>query len=191
MDVFWVVSPCSLVVYQRFRGTCCLALLMETASTSDTVVNFYQTTRRYNPEDSHLRNFINWSSCLKYIYLGGDSHLFHDVLVCGLIQLGTSGNRACKPIWNETSCRKQKVIQGPNFSIQFHLFVTLTESQVLYQLLVCANYMSARTKYVCIFAVKHVSICWRYLCTDRKKIISSVSKCKTFKWHQLSVVNCI
>jgi hypothetical protein len=26
----------------------------EAASTSETLVNFYQTTRRYNPEDSHL-----------------------------------------------------------------------------------------------------------------------------------------
>jgi hypothetical protein len=34
MAVFWIVAPCSLVeVYQRFRGS----------------------TRRYNPEDSHLR----------------------------------------------------------------------------------------------------------------------------------------
>jgi hypothetical protein len=34
MAVFWVVAPCSLIeVYQRFRGP----------------------TRRYNPEDSHLR----------------------------------------------------------------------------------------------------------------------------------------
>jgi hypothetical protein len=29
--------------------------MMETARTSETLVNFYQTTRRYNPEDSHLR----------------------------------------------------------------------------------------------------------------------------------------
>jgi hypothetical protein len=29
-------------------------LLMEAASTSETWVNFYQTTRRYNPDDSHL-----------------------------------------------------------------------------------------------------------------------------------------
>jgi hypothetical protein len=27
---------------------------MEAASTSETSKNFYQTTRRYNPEDSHL-----------------------------------------------------------------------------------------------------------------------------------------
>jgi hypothetical protein len=29
---------------------------MEASRTSETLVNFYQTTRRYNPEDSHLRN---------------------------------------------------------------------------------------------------------------------------------------
>jgi hypothetical protein len=28
--------------------------MMEAAGTSETSVNFYQTTRRYNPEDSHL-----------------------------------------------------------------------------------------------------------------------------------------
>jgi hypothetical protein len=31
-----------------------VALMMEAARTSETLVNFYQTTRRYNPEDSHL-----------------------------------------------------------------------------------------------------------------------------------------
>jgi hypothetical protein len=60
MAVFWIVAPCSPVeVYQRFRGPCCIqgvALMMETASTSETLVIFYQTTRRYNPEDGHLHN---------------------------------------------------------------------------------------------------------------------------------------
>jgi hypothetical protein len=32
-----------------------IALMMEAARTSETLVNFYQTTRRYNPEDRHLR----------------------------------------------------------------------------------------------------------------------------------------
>jgi hypothetical protein len=31
-----------------------IALMMEAARTSETLVNFYQTTRRYNPGDSHL-----------------------------------------------------------------------------------------------------------------------------------------
>jgi hypothetical protein len=29
--------------------------MMEAAMTSETMVNFYQTTQCYNPEDSHLR----------------------------------------------------------------------------------------------------------------------------------------
>jgi hypothetical protein len=54
MAVFWVVAPCNLVeVYQRFGGTCCLH--HQSAMTSETLANFYQTRRRYNPEDSHLR----------------------------------------------------------------------------------------------------------------------------------------
>jgi hypothetical protein len=31
-----------------------IALMMEAVSISETSANFYQTTRRYNPEDSHL-----------------------------------------------------------------------------------------------------------------------------------------
>jgi hypothetical protein len=46
--IFWVVAPCSLV-----KGR--IALTMEATRTSETLVNVYQTTRRYNPEDSHLR----------------------------------------------------------------------------------------------------------------------------------------
>jgi hypothetical protein len=51
-------APSSMLeVYQRFRGICCLhhhCLMTEAANTSETLVNFYQTTQRYNPEDSHL-----------------------------------------------------------------------------------------------------------------------------------------
>jgi hypothetical protein len=39
MAVFWVVA---------------ITLMMEAASTSETLVNFYQPTRRNNTEDSHL-----------------------------------------------------------------------------------------------------------------------------------------
>jgi hypothetical protein len=57
MAVFWVVALCNLVVvYRLFRGTCCLTLMMEAASISEMMVNFYQTIWRYNPEGSHLND---------------------------------------------------------------------------------------------------------------------------------------
>jgi hypothetical protein len=74
----------SIHFYRRFRGTCCLhhqgneiALMMEAASTSQTSVNFYQTTRRYNPEDSHLhtRRRENIRSYLANLY--GEATLPH------------------------------------------------------------------------------------------------------------------
>jgi hypothetical protein len=54
MALFWVVAPCSLVV---LAASIAIALMMEAARTSETLVNLYQTTRRYNPEDSHLRTY--------------------------------------------------------------------------------------------------------------------------------------
>jgi hypothetical protein len=36
-----------------------IALMMEAARTSETLGNFYQTTQRYNPEDSHLLVFLS------------------------------------------------------------------------------------------------------------------------------------
>jgi hypothetical protein len=36
-----------------------IALMMEAASTSETMVNFYQTTWCYNPEDNHLNMFLH------------------------------------------------------------------------------------------------------------------------------------
>jgi hypothetical protein len=49
MAVFWIVAPCSLVE--------AITLMMEAASTSETSVNFYQTTRRNNPKDSNLNTY--------------------------------------------------------------------------------------------------------------------------------------
>jgi hypothetical protein len=43
--------------------------MMGAAKSSETLVNFYQTTRRYNPQDSHLRTHRreNLKSCFDKI----------------------------------------------------------------------------------------------------------------------------
>jgi hypothetical protein len=46
-----------------------IALMMEAARTSETLVNFYQTTRRYNPEDSHLLVIIRFKVNASYTLL--------------------------------------------------------------------------------------------------------------------------
>jgi hypothetical protein len=38
-------------------------MMMEAASTSETLVNFYQTTRRNNPEDSYLHVYCCLLGC--------------------------------------------------------------------------------------------------------------------------------
>jgi hypothetical protein len=47
------------------------ARMMEAASTSETSVNFYQTTRRYNPEDNHLQCPYSFS----YYFISFLTHL--------------------------------------------------------------------------------------------------------------------
>jgi hypothetical protein len=51
--VFWDVAPCSIT-----------AVMMEAVSTSETSVNFYETTRHNIPEDSHLCDeYVQNESC--------------------------------------------------------------------------------------------------------------------------------
>jgi hypothetical protein len=58
-----------IYIYILYQG----ALMMEAARTSETLVNVYQTTRRYNPEDSHIRT--NRRENLK-------SYMFTGVCIC-------------------------------------------------------------------------------------------------------------
>jgi hypothetical protein len=54
MTVFWDIAPCSLGETERWW----IALMMEAVSTSETSVNFSQTTRHIIPEDGHLRSSL-------------------------------------------------------------------------------------------------------------------------------------
>jgi hypothetical protein len=66
--VFWVVAPCSPIefrpTFQRYLlppSSGSLVPLIEAASISETSVNFCQTTRCNEPEDSHIhlrKNYV-------------------------------------------------------------------------------------------------------------------------------------
>jgi hypothetical protein len=85
MAVFWVVALCSLVE---------VVLMMEAARTSETLVNFYQTTRCYNPEDSHL------GACTVYCCVPQEkkSCLFHLTTVSQLRRLCIISWHDCKNV---------------------------------------------------------------------------------------------
>jgi hypothetical protein len=72
MAILWDVALCSLVEVTDVSvifSSSIIVLMMAAASISETSVNFYQTTQRYNPEDSHLhtRRREDWKSCFNYI----------------------------------------------------------------------------------------------------------------------------
>jgi len=54
IEVFWIVTSCSVVVgYQNFGGPCCLHLQDEV-----TLVSYHKLIRRHNPEDRDLK--LKW-----------------------------------------------------------------------------------------------------------------------------------
>jgi hypothetical protein len=55
-----------------------IALMMEVASTSKMSVNFHQTTRHNNPEDSHLRLSSAFKGVI-YNYKNDVRHLYHSL----------------------------------------------------------------------------------------------------------------
>jgi hypothetical protein len=70
--------------------------MMEAARTSDTLVNFYQSTRRYNPEDSHVRTHRR-ENLKSYLF----RNLFNDAfqLHALYVETRTSVNRQGGEAW--------------------------------------------------------------------------------------------
>jgi hypothetical protein len=62
--------------------------MTEAARTSETLVNFYQTTRRYNPEDSNLRTHRRENLKSNFV-----TDLFSDFLPTGDEVLEGSGGK--------------------------------------------------------------------------------------------------
>jgi hypothetical protein len=80
--------------------------MMEAARTSETLVNFYQTTRRYNPEDSHLRSHRREN--LKSYYLANGYHFYTVSINCIFardlpIVVGLHTHRTCPSYCIRTS----------------------------------------------------------------------------------------
>jgi hypothetical protein len=60
LTAFWDIAPCSLIeVDQRFRE---IALMIDAVRTSETSVNFYETTWRNIPDGCHLENLKSYES---------------------------------------------------------------------------------------------------------------------------------
>jgi hypothetical protein len=75
MVVVCFVVPCSLVeVYGRFRDVCCLLHQDDESSTSETPVNFYQTTRYNNGNTAILY-------CLHVFASGGNTCQLEELLI--------------------------------------------------------------------------------------------------------------
>jgi hypothetical protein len=75
----FATTPLNNVIIKR----AIIALMMKAARTSETLVNFYQTTRCYNPDDSHLHTRRRES--LKS---------YNEIINCGL--LGCDAVLSCK-----------------------------------------------------------------------------------------------
>jgi hypothetical protein len=58
-----------------------IALMLEATRTSETLVNFYQTTRRYNPENSNLRTHRR-ENLKSFSQLCNKHHAVFNIVAC-------------------------------------------------------------------------------------------------------------
>jgi hypothetical protein len=83
------------------RTMMAIALMMEAARTSETLVNFYQAIRRYNPEDTHLLGAILVSNIAR-----------HEVPEQAVIPYRQAGRQAVIPCY-EVNLRSSNILTDP------------------------------------------------------------------------------
>jgi hypothetical protein len=74
-----------------------IALMLEVVQTSETLVNSYQSTMRYNPEDCHLNTILHVATVQKTVFVVYD-HRFvkaSSVLICRTIACCNVGDEYC------------------------------------------------------------------------------------------------
>jgi hypothetical protein len=100
-----------------------IAPMMEAARTSETLVNFFQATRLYNPEDSHRHthrheNLKSYLCCMYYM-------LFEESKLCyswqSIKYINTSGIWPCH--WSDPSLSCKSPLQVITFAISLLLDV--------------------------------------------------------------------
>jgi hypothetical protein len=65
MAVLWVVAPCNLNKFTEVSEVLA-ASIIRAMRTSEKSVNFYQTIRRNNPEDGHLKKIVLYNELKRH-----------------------------------------------------------------------------------------------------------------------------
>jgi hypothetical protein len=103
MAVFWVVTPCRLVWvtdFQRSILSSSSTPLMEAVRTSETSVNSHQSTRRYNPQGSHLHTHRRENSKSYAVFAVSTRH-FTDTAMTGKSSVTSRSRRTRQLILQE------------------------------------------------------------------------------------------
>jgi hypothetical protein len=145
----WLTGSC---ISNRFHTHGLLiALMMEAARTSETLVNFYQTTWRYNPEDSHLRTHCreNVKSYLIHFLFRSNGVFCKDAVWTSISKRSMGGCWHCQFSSWIRNCSCPRLLQGGvwdlflsikadfNESIWSSIFILKELQLIQYCLLIC------------------------------------------------------